>query len=320
MAKPKVAIYWIGGCGGCDEAIVDLNEAILAVADAVDIVLWPVALDFKYDSIKAMKKGEIALSIIDGCVRNSEHEEMAKLLREKSQIVLAFGACACFGGTPGLANFRTKDDIFNWVYKDAPTVVNPKGNVPGPSTKVACGELTLPEIYERVYSLDQVIDVDYYLPGCPPPPDLIAAAVFAVVEGKLPAKGTVLAPQKALCDVCERNQTKPIKMEITEIKRPYEVELAPTECFLSKGVLCMGPATRSGCGATCIITNTPCRGCFGPVEGVDDAGAKFLSALASLLKADNEEEVQKIVATIDDPAGYFYRFTTPSCILGKMKA
>jgi F420-non-reducing hydrogenase small subunit len=111
--KPKVAITWLGGCGGCDEAVVDINEVLLRVANVVDLVLWPVALDFKYHHIEPMKDGEIALSIINGNVRNSEQEEIAKLLREKSQLVLAFGACACFGGTPGMANFRSKDDIFN---------------------------------------------------------------------------------------------------------------------------------------------------------------------------------------------------------------
>ena len=128
--KPKVAICWLGSCGGCDEAIVDLNEALLDVTNAVDVILWPVAMDFKYHHIEAMADGEIVLSIINGHVRNSDHEEVAKLLREKSQLVLSFGACACFGGTPGMANFRTKEDIFNWVYRDSPTVVNPKGIYP----------------------------------------------------------------------------------------------------------------------------------------------------------------------------------------------
>ena len=99
--KPKVAIYGLGACAGCDEAIIDLNEAILQVTDAVDIVLWPLAMDFKYSRIQAMQDGEIALSILSGSVRNSDHQEMAELLRKKSQIVLAMGACACFGGTPG---------------------------------------------------------------------------------------------------------------------------------------------------------------------------------------------------------------------------
>ncbi len=216
-AKPKVAIYWLGACGGCDEAIVDLNEAVLQVADAVDIVLWPVAMDFKYSSIEKMEDGEITLSIIHGNVRNSEHAEMAMLLRKKSQLVLSFGACASFGGTPGLANFRSKSDIFNWVYKNSPTVVNPKGVFPQTVSESGGKPLTLPEIYEHVFALNQVIDVDYYLPGCPPPPDLIANAVFAVLSGKLPPKGTTLAPHMAKCDFCVRKKTKPVKIEIKEV-------------------------------------------------------------------------------------------------------
>jgi F420-non-reducing hydrogenase small subunit len=74
-----------------------------------------------------------------------------------------------------------------------------------------------------------------------------------------------------------------------------------------------------GCGETCIKINMPCRGCFGPVEGVDDSGTKFVSAIASLLKAEKDDEVQKIVDTVCDPAGYFYRFTQPTSTLGKQK-
>ncbi len=310
--KPKVAVYWLGACGGCDETIVDLNEVILDVANAVDIVLWPVAMDFKYSNIKAMEKGDIALSVIHGSVRNSDHEVMARLLREKSQIVLAFGSCACFGGTPGLANFRSKEDIFNWVYRDAPTVVNPKRHVPRPTSTDNGNELTLPEFFDRVYTLNDFIDVDYYLPGCPPPPDLVAKAVFAVVEGKLPPKGATLAPRKALCDACPRNRTKPLKMEIAGVRRPIEVEADPDTCFLAQGILCLGPAIRAGCGETCIRVNTPCRGCFGPVEGVDDAGGSFISSLASLISAEKEAEVAELIDGIKDLSGYCYRFSTPA--------
>jgi len=314
--KPKVAICWLGSCGGCDEAVVDINEVILQVVDAVDLVLWPVALDFKYHHIEAMKDSEIALSVINGHVRNSDHKEIAELLRRKSQLVLAFGACACFGGTPGLANLTTKEDIFNWVYRDAPTVVNPKGNYPQPKVSVDGKEITLPEFYEHVYALNQVIDVDYYLPGCPPPPDLVANAITAVLEAKLPPKGSTLAPHKALCDTCSRNKTKPAKIAINDVKRIHEVEADPNSCFLVQGILCLGPATRAGCGEACININLPCRGCFGPVEGVADAGAKFASALASIIDAEDEEQVQKTLDTIDDVIGYFYRFSLPVSILG----
>jgi F420-non-reducing hydrogenase small subunit len=317
--KPKVAICWLGSCGGCDEAVVDINEAILTVADATEIILWPVALDFKYHHVEAMQDGEIVLSIINGHVRNSEQEEVARLLRKKSQLVLAFGACACFGGTPGMANFRTKEDIFNWVYRDSPTVVNPNDNRPQTKCTVDGKELTLPEFYEQVYALRQIIDVDYYLPGCPPPPDLVVNAVMAVLEGRLPPKGSTLAPNKALCDTCPRNKTKPDKISIKEFKRIHEVEADPNTCFLAQGIICLGPAIRTGCGEACININIPCRGCFGPVEGVEDSGAKFLSSLASIIEAESDSELQKVVSTLADPSGYAYRFSAPISTLVKKR-
>jgi F420-non-reducing hydrogenase small subunit len=317
MAKPKVAICWLGSCGGCDEAVVDINEVILGVANAVDLIFWPVAMDFKYNSLKALKDGEIILSIINGHVRNSEQEEVAQLLRKKSQMVLAFGACACFGGTPGLANLTTKEDIFNWVYRDAPTIVNPKGNYPQTTTTVNGKKLTLPEFYSRVYALNDIIDVDYYLPGCPPPPHLIMAALSAVLENKLPPRGSTLAPHRALCDSCKRNKSKPERVAIREIKRIHEVEADPDVCFLAQGIICLGPATRDGCGEACMNINIPCRGCFGPVEGVADSGAKFVSALASILDVQSDEDIERITNEIMDPVGYSYRFLLPASILQK---
>jgi F420-non-reducing hydrogenase small subunit len=324
MAKPKVAFYWCASCGGCEETVVDLNEDILKVAEAVDIVLWPVALDFKRKDIEALKDGEIAVSFINGSVRLEEQEEMVKLLRQKSKLVVAFGACAHLGGIPGLGNFWNRDTIFQRVYKEVPTVENPKGIIPQEKTKVSGGELTLPEFYDTVKTLDQTIDVDYYLPGCPPPPDLIMKAVTAILEGKLPEKGAVLAPNKALCDTCPRAETKPEKLSIEEIKRPWQIKLDPEKCFLAQGVICMGPATRTGCGETCIRANQPCRGCFGPLDGVVDQGAKALSMIASILGVEGEgkmtdEEVKKLIDGIVDPAGTFYRFSLASSLLRRKK-
>jgi len=324
MSIPKVAFYWCASCGGCEEAVVDLNEDILTVADAVDIVLWPVALDFKRKDVEALSDGEIAVSFINGAVRLEEQEEMVKLLRAKSGLIVAFGSCAHLGGIPGLANFWNRESIFNRQYKEVPTVDNPEGTTPQLKTTVDVGELTLPEFYDTVKTLDQTIDVDYYLPGCPPPPDLILNAVNAILEGKLPEKGTVLAPNKALCDSCPRKDSKPEKLSIKEIKRPWQIVIDPEKCFLDQGLICMGPATRSGCGETCIRANQPCRGCFGPVDGVADQGAKALSMIASILGIEDEEkmteeEVARLMEGIADPAGTFYRFSLPASLLRRKR-
>jgi len=317
--KPKVAFYWCSSCGGCEESIVDLAEDILKVVEAVDIVFWPVALDFKKKDVEAMEDGSIAVTFINGAVRLSEQEEMVKLLRKKSGLIVAHGSCSHLGGIPGLGNFWNKETIFNRAYHTTPSTDNPDGTVPLEKVEVEGKELTLPSFYDTVYALDQVIDVDYYLPGCAPPRDLILNAVQAILEGKLPPKGAVLSPNKSLCEDCKRNDSKPDKLTIKEIKRPWEVILDPETCFLAQGVICMGPATRTGCGERCIEANMPCRGCFGPTDQVFDQGAKFLSALASILDADDEKEIEKIVDTIVDPAGSFYRFSLPHSILRRRR-
>lgn len=315
MAKPKVAFYWCASCGGCEEAVVDLAENILKVVEAVEFVLWPVAMDFKIKDVEALQDGEIAVSFINGGIRTGEQEHVAKLLRKKSGLVVAFGACAHLGGVPGLANFSNRDRIFDYVYHKSPSVDNPERIVPQEKTVVREGELTLPEFYNTVHTLDQVIDVDYYLPGCAPPPDLIMNAVEAILTGNLPEKGAVLSPDKSLCDTCKRKITKPEKAVVREIKRVHEVMLDPEKCFLDQGIICVGPATRDGCGERCINANMPCRGCFGPTSRVDDQGAKFLSALASIIDADSEDAIKKITDSIADPAGIFYFYSLPASML-----
>jgi F420-non-reducing hydrogenase small subunit len=324
MAKPKVAFYWCASCAGCEEAVINLDEYLPKVMDAVDIVLWPVILDFKRKDIEALEDGEIAVSFISGAVRLDEQEEMARLLRQRSQLVVAFGSCAHMGGIPGLGKLYTKDAIFQRVYKEVPTVENPEGITPQERTALDIGELTLPEFSDTVKTLDQVIPVDYYLPGCPPPPDLIINALNAILKGGLPEKGAVLAPDKPLCDTCPRAEERRGGVSIQEIKRPYEIKLSPWKCFLEQGIICLGSVTRSGCGERCIKANMPCRGCMGPAKGTIDQGAKALSIIASVLGLEEEEgmteeEINKLLDGIVDPAGTFYRFSLPASLLVRRK-
>jgi len=317
MDKPKVAFYWCASCGGCEEAVIDLNEDILKVADAVDIVLWPVAMDFKKKDIEALDDGAIAVSFINGSVRLEEQKEMVELLRRKSGLVVAFGACAHLGGIPGLGNFNSRDEIFHRLFLEVPTVDNPQKIIPQEKVSLNGHELTLPEFFDTVQTLDQTIPVDYYLPGCPPPPDLIMNAINAILSGQLPEKSAVLAPNIALCDVCPRKETKPEKIPVGEIKRPWEIKIDPEKCFLLQGLFCYGPATRAGCGETCIKANMPCRGCFGPLDGITDQGAKAFSMFASILGIATEEEMSTedakgLIDQIADPAGTFYRFSLAS--------
>jgi F420-non-reducing hydrogenase small subunit len=313
--KPKVAFYWCASCGGCEEAVVDLGEDVLAIVEAVDIVFWPVALDFKRSDVEALEDGELAASFVNGAIRTSEQEEMVELLRRKSAAMVAFGSCAWLGGIPGLANLYGRDEILERVYREAPSLEDGNGALPEQETDTPQGRLTLPVFEESVRTLDQVVDVDYYLPGCPPPGHLIKAAVLALVEGKLPEKGSVLAPDVALCSECPRLGTKPEKPSVESFRRPHEVVADPELCLLAQGLVCLGPATRAGCGAVCIAANMPCTGCMGPTSRVVDYGAKALSAIASLVESTDEDEVAEAASKIVDPVGTFYRYSLPASLV-----
>src|SRR3972149_4888115 len=196
--KPKVAFYWCASCGGCEEAVVDLAEAILDVVGAVDIAFWPVALDFKRHDVEAMDDGALLASFVNGAIRTTEQAEMALLLRQKSQLLIAFGACAHLGGIPGLANLWDRESIFRQVYAESPSTENPSGVVPQVRYEEDGRALSLPGFYDTVRTLDQVVPVDYYLPGCPPTPKIIVQAVQTLLSGALPPPGVGLAPDRAL--------------------------------------------------------------------------------------------------------------------------
>ncbi len=312
MAKLKLALYWAGACGGCDVAVLDINEKILDVANLADIVFWPIALDFKYHHVEAMPDKSIDVCLFNGCVRSTEQEHIAKMLRAKSKVMVSFGSCACFGGIPALANFTTRAEIMERVYLEAPSNENPNKTLPQTKVKVAEGEITLPELYEDVLTLAQVVPVEYYVPGCPPTVDLILKVVTALATNKLPPVGAVIASEKTLCDECDRKKEN---KKIKKIYRTHEIIPDAQKCLLEQGLLCMGSATRGGCGALCVKVNIPCRGCFGPPAGVADQGAKLVSSIASIYEAKGKEDVTRMVNEVVDPAGTFYRFGMSSSML-----
>jgi F420-non-reducing hydrogenase small subunit len=315
LAKPKVAIYWCASCGGCEEAVVDLAEEILGVVEAVDIVFWPVALDFKVSDVEALADGELTAAFINGAIRTSEQAEMVELLRRKAQVVVAFGACAWLGGIPGLANLYSRESILAFVYGGSPSTVDGDGVRPLEEFGAPEGTVRLPHFDEDVRTLDQVIDVDYYLPGCPPTPKVVADALGALLSGELPPKGSVLGSSRSLCSECELNETKPEKLKLTDIKRVWEIVPEPDRCLLTQGILCLGPVTRGGCGALCVKAHMPCTGCFGPLDEVRDYGAKGIAAVASLMDVIEEADVEAAVEQVPDPVGTFYRYSLPASLL-----
>ena len=316
--KLKLAFYWAASCGGCEIAVLDINEKILDVVSIADIVFWPVAIDVKYKDVEAMPDKYIDVCFFNGSVRSEEQEHMAKLLRRKSKTLVAFGSCAQEGCIPGLANLHDRKEIFDKVYLESKSISNPESVVPKTKSEVKEGALKLPEFYDTVKTLDQTVDVDYYLPGCPPPVKLILNAVEAIKKNELPPKGSVLAPLKSVCDECPRKKDN---KRISKIYRVHEKVPEPEKCLLEQGIICIGPATRSGCGAQCLTVDMPCTGCGGPCPNSPEQGAAMISALASILGLEAEQEnyspedVEKLMSQIKDPIGTFYMYSLPSSIL-----
>jgi F420-non-reducing hydrogenase small subunit len=322
MSKPKlkIAFYWAASCGGCEVAVLDINEKILEVVQLADIVFWPAAMDIKYKDVEALPDKYIDITFFNGSIRNSEQKHMATLLRQKTKTLIAFGSCAHEGSVPGLANLNNKAEVFEQVYIKDKSNVNPQAVTPNTETKVKEGTLKLPEFYDTVKTLGQTVDVDYTLPGCPPPVKLIAAAIDAIASNNLPPKGSVLAPLKPVCDECPRKREN---KKIGKLYRVYEKTPEPEKCLLEQGILCMGIATRSGCGAKCLAVDSPCTGCGGKAPNVPEQGAAMITALASILGYDGvegktkytEKEIEELIGQIQDPTGTFYMYSLPSSIL-----
>lgn len=307
--KQKLALYWAASCGGCEIAVLALNERILAVDEAFDLVMWPCVMDGKTRDVERLDDGAIDVCLFNGSIRTSEQEYMAQLMRRKSKVLVAFGSCAHEGCIPGLANLYDKQSIFETNYVDSPSLDNPDGVLPQTETEVPEGTLHLPTFYDTVKTLGQTVDVDYYLPGCPPEADRIWDAVQAILSGKLPPAGSVIGAKTTVCDTCERTRTE---KKIKAFKRTWEVIPDEETCLLEQGLVCAGVATRAGCGALCPQVGSPCIGCYGPNDGVEDQGARLLSALASVIDSDDPDEIDRIVKDgIPDPVGTFYRFSLP---------
>ncbi len=318
MAKAKLAIYWAASCGGCEIAFLEIQERLLTVAESVDLVFCPCLVDTKYADLEAMPDGDIDLCLFNGAIRTEENEHLARLLRQKSKLLVAFGACATMGGIPGLANASTREALLERVYLTTESLENPEGVVPDPEARLPNGEpCHLPPLRRRVGALHHVVPVDFAMPGCPPEGERVWDVCEAVLAGTLPAPGAIIgAGDDTVCEECplEKRDT-PIEI----IHRPHLHLPEPGRCLLEQGILCHGIGTRSGCNARCPTVGVPCRGCYGPAGRAQDAGLQLVGAVGALLASSCEDDIQGLAGDIADPVGTLYRFSLPGSILGGLR-
>jgi F420-non-reducing hydrogenase small subunit len=276
----KVASDWLNACSGCEISIVDMGERLLTVLGLVEFVHIPVLMDHKY--FGQLGDGthvdipEADVGIISGGIRNEEHLEVALEMRKKCGAIIALGTCATHGGIPAMANSFENDDILNRYYSTETT--DQVDDIP-------C--VGIPKLLDSSYALDEKIDVDIYLPGCPPHSDQIFETLVAFLEGRAPN-----LREKSVCDTCPAIREG--KGELKQLRRFFSAphQNSPDEpldkmkCILEQGMLCMGGVTKAGCGGDsvvprCLSARVPCRGCYGPVEQDGNQRLDMLNALAS---------------------------------------
>ncbi len=320
MRKLKLAVDYGSICGGCDVAFIDVGEELIDLVNVADIVFWPAVVDGKEEDLKNVE--ELDLGIFFGAVRTEKHLKALKNLREKSRFLIAFGTCACYGGVPGLANAFESEFLLETGYSKTRSTENPDHKLPG-LDEIKEAAVMLPKLREKVSPISDFVDVDIWVPGCPPPVESVSKLIGVIKDisrGLLPPKGLFIAEDRTLCDFCDRE--KPEIIIIERFKRVHESSIDEKECLLKQGIICLGPVTRGGCGARCVKANMPCRGCFGPAPNVEDQGTRFLTAISSILMAGKEKEVgeegiKRLVNEIKDPLGLFYMYSFATALINR---
>ena len=215
-----------------------------------------------------------------------------------------------WAASPGSPTSPTPQEIKDLVYTRQPVDRQPRRRRTRRSTAtVPEGELDLPHLYDTVKTLAQTVDVDYYMPGCPPEAHQISAVLDVVIaalkgEGEAAAQGrSARRPRPAATSARGAR-----KRRRSAASSAWEFLPDPEKCLLEQGIICMGPATRAGCGARCTGVGMPCRGCYGAARGRRRPGRQDAQRAGVDRRRDDPEEIAEIAATVPDPLGTFYRF------------
>jgi F420-non-reducing hydrogenase small subunit len=229
----KVSIVSLTCCAGCVSSFLNAGEALLEILSGdFDIVYSPTFVDLK-------EIPNVDLAIVEGGVRTKEDENFIREVRAKSRILVALGICATHGGVTSLGNRLSLKKLLEKEYSLAD------------SSK-------LPELEDLMHPISDFVDVDYYIPGCPPMPFLIVHSLKSIVSGKQPIRH-----ESVVCIECHR---KIIAAKLDRLYGIYEKEADPQLCLVSQGFICLGSLTREGCGAPCPRANFTCFGCRGPPD------------------------------------------------------
>jgi F420-non-reducing hydrogenase small subunit len=263
----KVNIISLTCCAGCVSSFLNAGDALIDIlASDFEIIYSPTFIDLK-------EIPNVDLAIVEGGVRTKEDERLIREVRAKCRTLVALGLCATHGGITSLGNMVSLKNLMEKEYSLIDT------------TK-------LPELEDLMYPVCNFVDVDYYVPGCPPMPLLIIHTLKSIVSGKKP-----LRHETVVCTECHR---KIVPARLDRLYGVYEKAVDPTLCLVSQGSVCLGSLTREGCGAPCPRAGFTCFGCRGPPDSMmyrsRDMYAflvKVIAARTSIPEATIKEELYR---------------------------
>jgi NAD-reducing hydrogenase small subunit len=173
MDRLKLATVWLGGCSGCHMSFLDLDEFLLELGQRVDVVYSPLV------DAKEYPEG-VDVCLIEGAVANTDHLELLERIRRCTRVLVSFGDCAVTGNVTAMRNVlgpKNAELVLQRAYlecaQDNPMLPRAEGIVPA--------------LLPKVVPVHEVVPVEHYLPGCPPPADRIRAVLEALLEGRAPA-------------------------------------------------------------------------------------------------------------------------------------
>jgi sulfhydrogenase subunit delta len=242
--KPKIAIVSLTDCEGCMFAILDQGEKFFELTKKLDVAEFHLIEDLE-------EKGNYDIAFIEGPPITKENFNVLKSLRKRSKYVAALGGCAAEGGVNRMKDYHKKTCDPKYVYKNPKGIFNPK-----------------------VQAIDEIIQVDFKVPGCPINGEEFIKQVYELLQGRIPQ-----IPQRPVC---------------------YECQIRKIPCLLQKGEPCLGPIILGGCDAVCPNAGMVCQGCRGPLDEIDPDFKKTLRKITTPKRIEELTEIYGIKDKVKD--------------------